>query len=228
MTQRNPNNERYREENRGGKTRKSAASAKPSAARAATVHEPAPKTKKQKQKEARERGRDRGQEARYTVDTHDNKYIESLPEYKKLRKLWWGCLIAASGLIIFSILAAQHEVLSVLYIPCIILGYLFVIAAFFIDFKKIRDLRREYTNTILHDKSKEARAQQKAARAEARAQKKEAEEKFAAAQAAEAEKKAKNPLNRLKAKFSAPKETAQQEAKEEAKEESKEEATEAK
>ena len=37
MTQRNPNNDRYREENRGGKTRKSAASAKPAAVRAATA-----------------------------------------------------------------------------------------------------------------------------------------------------------------------------------------------
>ena len=201
MTQRNPNNERYREENRGGKTRKSAASAKPSAERAATVTTPAPKTKKQKKEEAKKRGRDRGQEAKYTIDTHDNKYIEKLPEYKKLRKLWWGCLIAASGLIVFSILAAQHEVLSVLYIPCIILGYVFVILAFYIDFRKIRNLRREYTDTILHDKSKAARAQQKAARAEARAQKKEAEEKFAEAQAAEAEKKANSPLNRLKRKF---------------------------
>lgn len=202
MTQRNPNNERYREENRGGKTRKSAASAKPSAERAATVRTPAPKTKKQKKEEAKKRGRDRGQEAKYTIDTHDNKYIESLPEYKKLRKLWWGCLIAASGLIVFSILAAQHETLNVIYIPCIVLGYLFVIAAFYIDFGKIRKLRREYTETTLHDKSKEARAAQKAARAEARAQQKEAEEKFAAAQAAEAEKKANSPLNRLKKKFS--------------------------
>ena len=48
MSQRNPQNERYNDENRKGKTRKSAASAKPSSGRAATVREPAPKTKKQK------------------------------------------------------------------------------------------------------------------------------------------------------------------------------------
>ena len=37
MTQRNPMNERYQDENRTGKTRKSSASAKPKTARAATV-----------------------------------------------------------------------------------------------------------------------------------------------------------------------------------------------
>ena len=57
MTQRNPMNDRYTEENRTGKTRKSSASAKPKAERAATVREPAPKTKEQKKKERKERER---------------------------------------------------------------------------------------------------------------------------------------------------------------------------
>ncbi len=199
MSQRNPMNERYREENRGGKTRKSAASAKPSSERAATVHSPAPKSKKQKRAEARER--ERKQEAKWTIDTHDNKYIESLPEYKKLRRIWWGCLIAAIVLIVCSFLASRNDTLNFMYVYCLIGGYAFVIAAFYIDFGKIRKLRRTYTAQVTQNKSKEARAAQKAARAEARAQQKEAEEKFAAAQAEEEAKKANSPLNRLKSKF---------------------------
>ena len=48
MSQRNPLNERYNSENRTGKTRKSAASAKPKAERAATLRDPVKKTPKEK------------------------------------------------------------------------------------------------------------------------------------------------------------------------------------
>ena len=196
MTQRNPMNERYSDENRGGKTRKSAASAKPAAQRAATVHTPAPKTKKQKKAEARER--ERKQEQKYTVNVPDNKRIEQLPEYKKLRRIWWACLIAAIVLIAVSFLLSSSGELSFLYIYAIIGGYVFVIAAFYVEFGKIRKLRKKYETEVLQGKSKEARAQQKKARAEARAQQKEAEEKFAAAQAAEEEKKANGFLARFR------------------------------
>ena len=199
MTQRNPMNERYNDEKRGGKTRKSAASAKPSAERAATVHSPAPKTAKQKKQEARERARAEKEKPRYTVETHDNRYIENLPQYKKLRKLWWGCILAASILIMFSILSAGYDQFSMLYIPCIVLGYLFVMGAFYIDFVKIRRLRREYASIAqAQGKSKESRAAQKKARAEAREQQREAQEKFDAAQAAEAEKKQNGFLARFR------------------------------
>ena len=65
MSQRNYMNERYNEENRSGKTRKSSASAKPKAQRAATVRDPAPKTKKQKKEEARARERAAMEKANY-------------------------------------------------------------------------------------------------------------------------------------------------------------------
>lgn len=173
MTQRNPMNDRYREENRGGKTRKSAASAKPTAVRAATVRDPAPKTKKQKKAEAREREQKR--EQRYSVYVPDNKRVEDLPEYKRLRRTWWVCLGGAIGLIAISFLAVNNESFSFLYIPCIVMGYALVIVAFYIDFSKIRKLRRRYEEQVVKGKSKEARAAQKQARAEARAQRQEAE-----------------------------------------------------
>ena len=90
MTQRNPMNDRYTEENRTGKTRKSSASAKPKAERAATVREPAPKTKEQKKKERKERERKEAEKAQAL-----NGRFEQTEGYKTLRRIWWGCLIGA-------------------------------------------------------------------------------------------------------------------------------------
>lgn len=208
MSQRNPMNERYNDENRKGKTRKSAASAKPSAERAATVYTPGPKTKKQKKAEARERERKQEEKQRQQAVTPDGKTFEQQPEYKKLRRWWWACLIGAIILIVLSFLSSREGALNSLYIYFLIGGYVLVIAAFYIDLGKIRKLRKQYEQKVMKGKSKEARAQQKAARAEARAQQKEAEEKFEAAKAAEEEKKANSPLNRFKGKFLAPKEPA--------------------
>lgn len=187
MTQRNPLNERYNDENRKGKTRKSAASAKPSATRSGTLRDPAPKTKKQKREEARER--ELKQEQKYMVQVPNNKRLEDLPEYKKLRRIWWACLIGAIILIALSFYFSTQGNLNTFYIWCLIGGYALVIAAFYIDFGKIRKLRKQHEQQVMKGKSKEARAQQKAARAEARAQQKEAEEKFAAAKAEEEAKK---------------------------------------
>ena len=91
MSQRNPMNERYQDENRSGKTRKSSASAKPKTARAATVRDPAPKSKKQKKQEARERER-KAMEKAEALPTHRYEDTEG---YKRLRRIWWVCLIGA-------------------------------------------------------------------------------------------------------------------------------------
>ena len=85
MAQRNPMNDRYNtDERRAGKTRKSSASAKPKAQRAATLREPAPKTKKQKKEEARERERKESQKLNAVESA-----FESTERYKKLRRTWW-------------------------------------------------------------------------------------------------------------------------------------------
>lgn len=199
MSQRNPLNERYNDENRKGKTRKSAASAKPSSERAATVRDPAPKSKKQKKEERRQREEKRDQQLRTMAP--DARRFEEQPEYKKLRRYWWICLIGAIALIAVSFLASRNEGLEFLYIPCLIAGYVLVIVAFYIDLGKIRKMRKNYEQTQVLGKSKQARAAQKKARAEARAQQKEAEEKFEEAKAAEEEKKA----NGIFARFRKPK-----------------------
>ena len=196
MSQRNPQNERYNDENRKGKTRKSAASAKPSSGRAATVREPAPKTKKQKKEERRQREEKRDQQLRAMAP--DARRFEEQPEYKRLRRYWWICLIAAIVCIAVSFLTSRTETMTFLYIPLLIAGYVLVIVAFYIDLGKIRKMRKQYEQTQVLGKSKQARAAQKKARAEARAQQKEAEEKFEEAQAAKEEKKANGILGRFR------------------------------
>ncbi len=198
MSQRNPMNERYSDENRKGKTRKSAASAKPSADRAATVRTPAPKTKKQKKEEARKREEKRNQQMRAMAP--DARRFEDQPEYKRLRRLWWIFLVSAILLIGLSFVGMQNEAISFLNVPCIIAGYVLVIAAFYIDLGKIRKLRKKYEQTMVLGKTKEARKAQKKARAEVRAQQKEAEENTEAVQTEEAEKKEGGILSRFRKK----------------------------
>lgn len=184
MAQRNPLNERYNDDSRSGKTRKSAASAKPSSTRASTVRDPAPKSKKQKKKEAEERNR-REMEKRNALP--GKAAYESTPEYKKLRRMWAITLGGGVAMVLLAFVAVQYNLDSWIYITTIVLGYGLVIAAFVIDFAKIRKGRKAYY--AVPDNSKEARAAQKKARAEARAQEKEAKEKAEAGEVEEEEPK---------------------------------------
>ena len=187
MTQRNPMNERYQDENRSGKTRKSSASAKPKTARAATVRDPAPKSKKQKKQEARERER-KAMEKAEALPTHRYEDTEG---YKRLRRYWWIMLIGAIACTAGSFLvqAKLDESFRNLSMGLMIAAYALIILAFWLDLGKIRKERKIYNASIMNGKSKEARREQKRVRAEQRAQEKEAAEKFDAAQAEEAAKK---------------------------------------
>ncbi len=169
-------NERYSEDNRGGKTRRSAASAKPSATRAATVREPAPKTKKQKKAEARERERKLEQKNQALASVDKNR-LEDQPEYKRLQTIWKVVIGAAIALLIASFPLSNSESLQFLFIPCMVVAYALVIVSFIIYFGKMGKMRKQYERSIPSGKSKEARAAQKKARAEAREQLKAAEEK---------------------------------------------------
>ncbi len=178
-------NERYTDENRSGKTRKSSASAKPKAARAATVRDPAPKSKKQKKEEARERERKEAQKA----ESFSGRY-EQTEGYKRLRRVWWGLLIGAIAMTAVSWLVTRDENLAQFSMVALILAYALIIAAFWIDLGKIRKERKLYNAAVAKGNSKEARREQKRQRAELREQEKEAAEKFEAAKAEEEAKKA--------------------------------------
>lgn len=186
MTQRNPLNDRYSntsDEKRTGKTRKSSASAKPKAERAATVRDPAPKTEKQKKEEARERQRKEAQKSNILQGR-----FEETPTYKRLRIYWWIALGSAIACTAVSFVIQRKTDLFDLSMAGMILAYLLIVLAFWIDLFKIRKERKIYNEAMLNNKSKEARKEQKKLRAELREQEKEAAEKFDAAQAEEAEK----------------------------------------
>lgn len=184
MSQRNFMNERYNEENRTGKTRRSASSAKPKTERAGTVRAPAPKSKKQKKEEARERER-AAMEKAGAIQSR----FEETEGYKRLRRLWWVFLVGAILCTALSFVFQRTDGLDRVSMASMILAYVLIIAAFYIDLGKIRKERKLYNAALLNNKSKEARREQKRARAEQRALQKEAEEKFEAAQAEEAARK---------------------------------------
>ena len=206
MSQRNFMNERYNDENRTGKTRKSSASAKPKTARAATVRDPAPKTKKQKKEEAKARER----AAMEKVDMIQGRFEETEP-YKRLRRIWWVLLVGAILCTVLSFVLQRNEGLSQFSMPSMIAAYVLIIAAFYVDLGKIRKERKIYNASLVNNKSKEARREQKRLKAEKREQEKEAAEKFDAAKAEEEAKKSQGFL----ARFRKPKEEPAAESAEE-------------
>ena len=195
MTQRNPMNDRYTDENRAGKTRKSSASAKPKAERAATVREPAPKTKEQKKKERKERERKEAEKAQAL-----NGRFEQTEGYKTLRRIWWGCLIGAIVLTAVSFYLTSREGMQSISMAAMVIAYALIIAAFYIDLGKIRKERKIYNASIANSNTKEARREQKRMRAEQREMEKEAAEKFEAAKAEEEAKKSQGFFGRFRKK----------------------------
>ena len=195
MTQRNPMNDRYTEENRTGKTRKSSASAKPKAERAATVREPAPKTKEQKKKERKERERKEAEKAQAL-----NGRYEQTEGYKTLRRFWWGCLIGAIVLTAVSFYLTNQEGMQSVSMVAMVIAYALIIVAFYIDLGKIRKERKIYNASIANSNSKEARREQKRMRAEQREMEKEDAEKFEADKAEEEAKKSQGFFSRFRKK----------------------------
>lgn len=187
MTQRNPMNERYQSEERTGKTRKSASAAKPVTKAAATTSDPAPKTKKQKKAEARERERKEMEKAHELgIDSGNMPTVQ----YHNLRRQYWVSLIGAIVCTVLSfITSGMDEPFSNYSIGLLIMAYVLIILALYIDMGKIRKLRKSQQQ-VMQGKSKAARREQKARAAEAREQQKEAAAAYAAAKEQEANKAA--------------------------------------
>lgn len=160
MSQRNPMNERYTSEERTGTTRKSAASAKPKAKAAASVTvksaKKTPEQRKAEEKAARKAAaKQREVERKY--------YKPDTPRYKRLRLIWWILLIAAIGCTTLSFVGQQSLPPQVAVVT-LILAYVFIIAAFVLDFWKIKKERVAYQERMLALEEKNAKAEKQARR----------------------------------------------------------------
>lgn len=177
MSQRNPMNERYTTDEHKGQTRKSAATAKPKTKAASSVRiQSTEKTPQQKKAEAKARKQKRrATEAKY--------YNPPTERYKKLRRVWWVCLIVAIVCTVLSwVVSSNQWGGDWTGMVVLVAAYVFIIAAFYVDFSLIRKERRRYQEEMEQGKSKEARAAQREAKA--------AERAAVAAAKAEAEAKA--------------------------------------
>ena len=193
MTQRNPMNERYQSDERTGKTRKSAASAKPVSKAGASVRVAGGKkqaasrgflsrlsgggnaaaSKKQQEREPR---------ARY--------YNPDTPEYHRWRRYWWVSIVLALSLTALSFVVqiaipdsavASYVLLGV--------GYALLIFAIWVDMGKVRKIRRAYADRMMAGRSKAATRARKAEKAAAQKEAAEAR-KLGEAEAAKRDAKA--------------------------------------
>lgn len=190
MSQRNPMNERYQNDEHQGKTRKSAASAKPKSAAASSVYIK-PKTKTKADKKAARRA-ERQKQAEL-----ERKYANPpTEEYKRLRKIWWVLLIGAIACLALSFFL-RDSLGEFGFMVILVLSYVFIIAALWLEFSKMKKVRRAYQEKMEAKKTKAQRAQERREKAEAKAAKAEAEKKYEESKAAEAEKKGKGLLGGL-------------------------------
>lgn len=181
MSQRNPMNDRYQTDEHQGQTRKSAASMKPKSKAASTVRIQSTVKTKQEKKAAQKA--DRAKQTQL-----DRKYYNPpTAQYKRLRKIWWGLLITAIVCTALSFLgrawlpdAAAYVILG--------LAYVCIISALYVDFSKIRKVRRAYQEAMESSKSKEQRALEKQQKAAQKAAELAEAEKAEADKAVEAEK----------------------------------------
>ncbi len=122
-------NERYTSEERTGTTRKSAASAKPKAKAAASVTVKSAKKTPEQRKAEEKPARPPPSSARWSASTTSL----DTPRYKRLRLIWWILLIAAIGCTTLSFVGQQSLPPQVAVVT-LILAYVFIIAAFVLDF----------------------------------------------------------------------------------------------
>ncbi|WP_255467217.1 hypothetical protein [Raoultibacter phocaeensis] len=177
-------NDRYTTDDHKGQTRKSAATMKPKSKAASSVRvQSTTKTKQQKKAEQKA--------ARQKQSQIDRKYYNPPTEqYKKLRRLWWILLVGAIAMTAFSWLSRSWfpntEMVSFVALG---LAYVLIIAALYIDFSKIRKVRRAYQEEMEAKKTKEVRAMEKQAKAEQLQKKAAAKDDGADKPAVEAPKK---------------------------------------
>lgn len=165
MSQRNPMNERNTQEgSKKGVTRKSASAAKPKRAAAASVHvvEKTAAEKKAIAKAERKKANDRQREI-------DSKYYAPpTAEYKRMRIIWWG-VIALAIVVTAAAFLLQNNLPEPVVLGMLIAGYFLIFVAIYIDFVKLRKIRRAYQEKMMNSKydSRLKKAEKKAKKAAA-------------------------------------------------------------
>ena len=166
MARRNPMNARYTQDREGGATRRGAGSAKPVSTAGASVRQPTKKpagNAKQRamatanmSKEERKALRAKEREQENTLYTASSILCNKDEKYKKLRRYWWGLLIAA---IVFTVLSwttlstgVGGQVASIVVL---VLAYASIIGALVMDFTVVRK-RRNYFRDKVNAMSKRA------------------------------------------------------------------------
>lgn len=195
MTQRNPMNERYQNtgEKKPGKTRKSAASAKPTTKAASSVHI---EGKAPKPKGRFARAQRQAQQPKKSNSSQDRYFQPDTPEYRKWRRIWWGLIIVALAFTSLSFFATGLFASRAPMYAMLGVGYAALIAAIIIDVTKVRKIRNAAASSGSKSKvSKKQRKAEEARRAEEAARAKEAEE---AKRAAKAEKKSRSLFGKKK------------------------------
>lgn len=213
-------NERYQSERPKGQTKKSASSMKPKTKAASSVyvkpagHTPQEKKALQKAQRAKQAELDR------------MYYNPPTEQYKKLRRIWWVLLISAIVLTVLGMLLPNvlPDNIWATWV-CIIPAYGCIIGALWLDFSKIRKVRRAYQMEMMKKHPKQVKQHMATNAANERA-----EEKDAAREA----KKAAKPVRRFghvfgarkasKPEQSAPAESAEQAAARAAEEKAREDA----
>lgn len=161
MSMRSPNNERYTVDDKKpvGATRKGSSSAKPARAAASSVRvetNKARQTRRQKMvaestmsKEERKAARAKEREKENSYYTAATILTDADDRYKKLKRVWWGLLIAA---VVFTglswwLLSANigGEVLSVVVL---VLAYASIIGALVMDFTVVRKRRNYFRDKV--------------------------------------------------------------------------------
>lgn len=161
MSQRNPQNERYTVEREGrapGATRPHAGAAKPASKAAASVRIQTSKSnmsRKQKamaeatmSKEEKKAQRAKERELENLVYTATTVLTNKDAQYKKLRRIWWGLLIAAVVFTALSWATLAMNVGAVLSGIVLVLAYAGIIGALVMDFTVIRKRRNVFRDKV--------------------------------------------------------------------------------
>lgn len=180
MSQRNPQNARYSDGGKKGVSKKSAGSVKPKSTAGSSVYVANGKSKS-KAKSAPTK-QTNSKEQRLKDEETIRKGVEAAPDYKYFRRCWLILIIVAIVGVVASfaaprvmveggLLAALVPYATTTQVVGLVLGYAGLIAAFVVDFKKIRPIRKAQ-EVVARKESKKERAHREAAEAEMAAKKK--------------------------------------------------------